>query len=44
MTSIIYTFPWYIKAINWIVGGKKAGGKGAGGKGIGGKGNTFYFK
>ena len=44
MTSIIYTFPWYARAINQIVGGRGTGGRGAGGRGIGGRGGAFHFK
>ena len=44
MTSIIYTFPWYARAINWIVKGKEAEGKGAGGRGVKGRGGAFCFK
>ena len=34
MTSIVYTFPWYIRAIDRIVGGK----------GVGGRSGAFSFK
>jgi hypothetical protein len=34
MTSIVYTFSWYIRAINQIVGGR----------GVGGRSGTFPFK
>ena len=49
MTSIIYTFPWYARAIDQIVGGRGAGGRGAGGRGaggrgVGGRGGAFHFK
>ena len=49
MTSIIYAFPWYARAINQIVEGRGAGGRGvkgrgAGGKGVKGRGGTFCFK
>jgi len=39
MTFIIYAFPWYIRAINQIVGGR-----GVEGRGIGGRGGGFPFK
>ena len=44
MTSIVYAFPWYARAINQIVGGRGAEGRGAGGRGVGGKGGAFHFK
>ena len=49
MTFIICAFPWYIRAINWTVGGRGAGGRGARGRGVEGKGvkgrgGAFYFK